>query len=138
MDAAMQTAQQLDDRAWNWARWAASDTHRRGRCGSAESRFIPPRVDDEKLQRQVAACVDVIDAQVFEQAVCRMRCVHDRSFLVWWYVERRDEREIARKLRLNIQLLPAFRLRVLGAVAMRLDEICSGGESPVVARRRFA
>lgn len=105
-----------DARLRNWARWCYSGGGAPRRCGSAEGRFVPIRADDEKLERTAQEPIDPVDAERIEKCVTLTMDRRTRQFVTLYYLKRRRQEEIARKLRFDRDCFLAELDRTLIAV----------------------
>lgn len=113
----------MDQRCWNWGRWAGGGgLGAPGCCGSAERRYVPPRDDSEVRRERISRIpVDILDAEVVEAAIVNLQDRRSRRFLVLHYVQHAERTFVCQRLRLAVGLFEGQQLLVLLQVQQAVE-----------------
>lgn len=119
---------QLESRLQNWAQWFSgwSDSSSKGKCASAEYRYVAPRVDEEKVQSRYVNTIDVADAMEVHDAMQALPWKPTRLFLYYWYGHKLPKPLIARHVRIPLLELDEFLVGKLRLLAIELARIERG------------
>jgi hypothetical protein len=67
--------------------------------------------------------VDTVDAELVERAVCSLKYPRDRKAMKWFFVTGLDSLTLSRRLRVSMDLVDAFKHRLLGALQYRIEQV---------------
>lgn len=120
--------EQLEARLENWAAWFSGwDNSRCKRtCGSAESRYVAPRVDEEQVQNRYVSTIDVADAEEVHQALQALPWKPTRQFLYLWCGNKMHRAVLVRLTKVPLAEIDEFLVRNLRALAVELARIERG------------
>ena len=127
----------LESRLSNWRDWFLfyGGGGELAECGSAERRFVTPRVDEEAVAQRNVDLTDVADAEIVHKAMIALPWHPVRIFLHAWYAKTIPVRALKKVVKVDWNGMDSFRRRNLQLLAI---EIVRLEMSSVVLIRRGA
>jgi hypothetical protein len=111
----------IEQRLDNWGQWSRAGCGGVGHCASAEHRYVAEKLgEDEQAVHRIPQALNVVDAELVENAVTTLKCRHARAFLIMAFIERCSRSTLERKFRLHSNLYLGYRVRVAEMVATQL------------------
>ena len=112
---------ECERRLIEWARWVARNGAGPGRCGSAEGRYLPPRVDEDEAAAKAQVPIDTNDAEQIERLMHSTVCRAARSVLAAHYLHRSVGAAYARRQGLTLEALKVMVQRAVAHLGNRID-----------------